>query len=248
MKNLEKYMNRVLVAGQKGFIGSYIWKKKGSEWIGVDLKDNEDVWDAQVNGRCDAVVLLAANLKHNANMYRHNLRIYYWITMLAEMAPDAHVIFTSSAAVYDDSTIPAKEGDERIAPTLYGKSKRLGEDIIRDTLDNYTILRLSNVYGRGSGNGVIDKFRKGEKKIYGDGENIRDYISVDKVRSVIQKILEDPKKYNQQVYNISSGKGMTVNEAFKKYGKGKPKYEKARTYDVKCSILNNTKAKRDGLL
>lgn len=245
-------LSNVLVGGSKGFIGSNFMKRQSTiapTWIGIDLKNGMNIWDVKVDrGDCHAVVLFAARLDHTPDMYRHNLSIYYWLSLLSQMAPNVHVIYTSSAAVYRDSTAKWYEEEVDTPPTIYGKSKLLGENVIKDVIKNYTILRLSNVYGDGDGNGVIDRFIKGQNTIYGDGEQVRDYIHVNAVCDAIMKILEKPKHFNQQTYNLSTGEGKTVNDVWKEFGKGEPVYKKARDYDVSSSVLDNTKAVRAGLL
>lgn len=247
-------LSNVLVGGSKGFIGSHFMKRQSvikPSWIGIDMKDNMDIWDVKVDrGDCHAVVLFAARLDHTPQMYRHNLRIYYWLSLLSQMAPNVHVIYTSSAAVYPATTGEPRWYEEEAGdpPTIYGKSKLLGERILQDTMKNWTILRLGNVYGDGDGNGVIDRFKNGQNTIYGDGNQVRDYIHVEKVCDVIVSILNDHKKHNNQIYNISSGEGKTVNQVWEEFGKGEPRYVKARDFDVQHSVLDNSKAVKAGLL
>lgn len=235
----------VLIAGGRGFIGSHLCKlltKRGIKYSVVDLKDGVDVCKVDASG-FTAIVLLAADLSHTRLGYWRNLRIYQWLARQS-----AYIIYTSSAAVYGDSTKPQTEDDPTPAPTLYGKSKLLGERIIQDSYPSYTIFRLANVYGDGDGNGAIDIYKRGGNKIYGDGENVRDYIAVEKVCEAILTALLTPNAYNKQVFNISSFQPMTTYAAFNKFGTGPADYQKARDFDVKYSLLNNAKAKDAGLL
>lgn len=245
-------LNNVLVPGYKGFIGSNLWKQKGLLWKGIDLKDGMDIWNVDTDIDCQAVVLLAAHLGQTPTDYRHNLRVYFWLSMLSEMSPNAHVIYTSSAAVYPKAPEGRKQGWEEAEagnpPTHYGQSKLLGEQILKDTTKHWTVLRLSNVHGNGDGNGVVDRFRKGQNVIYGDGSAVRDYVPVDVVCEAIKRVLKSPKKYDKEIYNISSGVGKTVNDVWKKYGTGVPRHIKERSFDIPWSVLNNTKAKEAGLL
>lgn len=236
---------RVLVAGGKGFIGSNLGKllnKSSIPFSVVDLKDGYDICNVDASS-FDVIVLLAADLRHNRQMYSNNLRIYNWLSRHS-----AHIIYTSSAAVYGDSELPHCEDDPTPAPTLYGKSKLLGETIIKDTQSNWTIFRLANVYGNGDGNGVIDIFKRGGNTIFGDGEDVRDYISVEKVVSAIASVIKSPMSHNKQTYNISSYKAMTTYAAHCEFGTGPAEYIEARGFDVKYSVLNNTKAREAGLL
>lgn len=235
----------VLVAGGKGFIGSNLCKLLKQRDINhsvVDLKDGFDICKVDASS-FDTIVLLAADLSHTHKGYLQNLRIYLWLAR-----HNKHVIYTSSAAVYGDSEEAHVEDEPTPAPTIYGRSKLLGETIIKDTQDRYTIFRLGNVYGNGDGNGAIDIFKRGGNKIFGDGEDVRDYIAVEKVCHAIEMALQFPHLYNKQTYNLSSYKPTTTYKAFCDYGSGEPDYQPARGFDVHYSVLNNSKAKEAGLL
>lgn len=235
----------VLVAGGMGFIGSNLCrllKERDIAHSVVDLKRGIDVCSVDASS-FDVIVLLAADLRHTRQMYSNNLRIYNWLSRHS-----AHIIYTSSAAVYGDAVTPHTEDEPTPAPTLYGKSKLLGEQIIKDTQSRYTIFRLGNVYGNGDGNGVIDIFKRGGNKIYGDGEDVRDYIAVEKVCNAIINVLTAPNAFIGQIYNLSSFKTMTTYAAHCEFGTGPAEYVEARGFDVHYSLLDNTKAVKAGLL
>lgn len=235
----------VLVAGGMGFIGSNLCKllrERGISHSVIDLKGGRDICTVDASS-FDVIVLLAASLEHTRQMYSHNLRIYHWLSRHS-----AHIIYTSSAAVYGDSEKSHIETEATPAPTLYGKSKLLGEQVIKDTQKRYTIFRLANVYGNGDGNGVIDIFKRGGNKIYGDGEDVRDYISVHQVCFAIASVLRDPKAHNRQIYNISSNKPQTTNVIHRYYGTGPAEHIEPRGFDVRFSVLDNKKAKKARLI
>lgn len=237
----------ILIAGGEGFIGSHVAKVFDGLDVGlyeiVDLKSGTDV--CTVDGsKYEAIVLLAANLGHDMQMFQDNLAIYRWA-----MRQTAHIIYTSSAAVYGDSDLPHTEDEPLKAPTIYGRSKLLGEQLIKQASSNYTILRLGNVYGDGEGNGVIDIFKRGGSTIYGMGTDIRDYVNVKVVAEAIKTIALNPAAYNKETFNISSGRGMTTNQAFDKYATAEVgNYVPSRGFDVSCSILDNSKALKAGLI
>lgn len=235
----------ILIAGGKGFIGSNLTKLFDSLdpklYDVADLKDGVDICDVGAT-QYDVIVLLAANLGQDMQMFQDNLRICKWA-----MRKKAHVIFTSSAAVYSAEAIAHVEDERTLPTTLYGKSKEIGERLISMS-GNYTILRLGNVYGDGDGNGAIDIFKRGGKAIYGDGSDVRDYVSVKTVCEAIKNIALDPARYNKETYNISSFKPVTTLEAFKQYGSGEPTFVPDRGFDIGYSLLDNTKAIRDGLI
>lgn len=239
----------ILIAGGRGFIGSNLAKTfdnlDPNLYEIADLKDQVDICtDVDTStGRYDVIVLLAANLGHDMQMFQDNLRICKWA-----MRQKAHIIYTSSAAVYGASNEAHTETSETPAPTLYGKSKLLGEQLIKKGCSKYTILRLANVYGNGDGNGAIDIFKRGGRTIYGDGEDVRDYVSVKTVCEAIKTIALNPERFNKEIYNISSFLPRTTNEVFFEFGKGEPIYAPKRGFDVSYSLLWNKKAKDAGLI
>lgn len=238
----------ILIAGGKGFIGSHVAKIFDGLDVGLyeiaDLKDGLDV--CTVDGsKYDIIILLAANLGHDMQMFQDNLAIYRW----AAKQKTAHIIYTSSAAVYADSIQPHSEGEPTPAPTIYGRSKLLGEQLISQACPNRTILRLANVYGDGEGNGVIDIFKRGGSTIYGMGNDIRDYVSVKVVAEAIKRVALNPSAYNKEIFNISSGFGRTTNQVFDEFATAEVgNYVPARGFDVECSMLNNRKAVNAGLI
>lgn len=238
-----------LIAGGDGFIGKHVAKVfDGLDphlYEIADLKRGKDV--CTVDGsKYDVIILLAANLNHDMQMFQDNLAIYRW----ACKQKTAHIIYTSSAAVYADSIQPHSEGEPTPAPTLYGRSKLLGEQLISQACPKRTILRLANVYGDGDGNGAIDIFKRGGTKIYGDGSDIRDYVHVSVVANAIKTIALDPQRFNKEIYNISSNVPMTTRAAFASFSKPPytPEFLPPRGFDVKHSLLNNRKAVNAGLI
>lgn len=235
----------ILIAGGDGFIGKHVAaaldRLDPNLYEIADLKSGIDV--CSVDGsKYEVIVLLAANLGQDLEMFQDNLAICKWA-----MRQPAHIIYTSSAAVYGGSLM-YKEDDPTPSPTLYGRSKLIGERLIMQASKNYTILRLSNVYGDGEGNGAIDIFKRGGKTIYGDGSDVRDYVHVKVVADAIKTIALNPTKYNKEIFNISSYKPMTTNQAFAEYGSGEPIHAPARGFDVHYSVLVNTKAQEAGLI
>ena len=239
----------ILIAGGKGFIGSHVAKVFDGLDTGLyeiaDLKDGIDVCDIKDASAYDVIILLAANLGHDMAMFQDNLAIYRWA-----VRQNAHIIYTSSAAVYADALEPHKETDVTPAPTIYGRSKLLGEQIISQGCQRRTILRLANVYGEGDGNGAIDIFKRGGNKIYGDGQDIRDYVHVKVVAEAIKRIALNPDQYNKEIFNISSNMPMTTRAAYASFGdwKKEPEFMPPRGFDVRHSVLNNAKAIAAGLI
>jgi len=127
------------------------------------------------------------------------------------------IIATSSAAVYQnvsDGSINEENKTEPLSP--YGKSKLEMEKIITDSKIDSTILRLFNVYGNDSADGVIVNFKENIQNnkpltIFGDGKAIRDFVHVDDVINGI--VLSISSKSG--LFNIASGNGISINDLAK---------------------------------
>lgn len=137
-------------------------------------------------------------------------------------------VFASSAAVYgnpENNNLPLKENHRPCPISPYGESKLKGEELVSEYskyIPNATSLRFFNIYGIGQSYeyaGVITKFAdrltKGQSiTIFGDGYQIRDFISViDVVRSIViascnqtnRKKSTIKNRYSNNVFNIATG-------------------------------------------
>ncbi len=171
------------------------------------------------------------------------------------------IIFASSGgAVYGDQKIyPIKEEFERKPNSPYGMSKKFCEDYLSYFNRNYGLkfvsLRYPNVYGPRQNPygeaGVVSVFLslliKGNNvTIYGDGEQIRDYIFINDVVAANNFALH---KGKNDFINIGTGVPISVNEIYKKLktitnSKGKTTHVKKKVGDVLINYLNSEKAKK----
>jgi UDP-glucose 4-epimerase len=109
-------------------------------------------------------------------------------------------------------------------------------------------LRASNPYGeyhksdkQGFINVVIKKILQNEKiVIWGDGTIVRDFIYVKDLGKIVALLLE--KNIFNQIINIGSGKGYSVNQVLEYIAGNQPhfeiQYEASRKYDVRKIILD----------
>jgi len=121
---------------------------------------------------------------------------------------------------------------------------------------NFTVLRYGNVYGPRQDPlgeaGVIaifcGKMLKGEQPfIFGDGNQLRDYVYVGDIAEANLIALE---KGDNQIFNIGTGKGVSVNELFgclKEIMKFEKEaiYAPARAGELFRSVLNAKKIKKE---
>lgn len=139
-----------------------------------------------------------------------------------------NIIAASTAAVYGNLTKqPISENSPTNPISPYGASKLSMEYYMKSFANCYELncisLRFFNVYGNGQTNsyaGVITKFRECIRKgkpliIFGDGQNTRDFVSIKDVIMAIQLSVKKIKDKRGDVYNISSGKHVTINDLAK---------------------------------
>ena len=171
------------------------------------------------------------------------------------------IIFSSSSSVYGDNTnIPLKETEYPLPKSPYAASKASCELYLKTYYEayglSYVSLRYFNVFGpRQDKNSqyaaVIPNFicalLEGEQpKIYGDGEQTRDFIYVkDVVKANIKAAESD---YNG-IINIASGEKITINELYNIISKNlgydvEVKYLPERKGDIKHSLADVSNMKK----
>lgn len=186
------------------------------------------------------------------------------------------VIFASSGGVVygDPSRLPVTENHPKGPQSPYGVSKLTSEFYLAyyAAVMNlpYIALRYANVYGprqdpHGEA-GVVAifglKMLKGETPvIYGDGEQVRDYVYVgDVVRAnllALRRLQEGRLScrdggcaINDFAYNIGTGSGTTVNRLFNMLKEitgftGEPEYGRERKGELRRVYLDASKAKSE---
>jgi len=130
------------------------------------------------------------------------------------------IIFISSREVYGETLQKSTSEDEPMLPNnVYGITKMIGENIIRFFSEkyglDYTILRLTNVYGPEGdqyGAQVIIKNAIRDKKIQILGGTQRlNYVYVDDVVEIINQVIQN-KKSSKQIFNVGSKDTVTIKE------------------------------------
>lgn len=169
------------------------------------------------------------------------------------------IIYASSAAVYGQPNYLGIDEEHDINPiSYYGISKYAPEHYIKVFNKlyglKYTILRYANAYGTRqvskSEGGVVSIFldkmlNEGNLIIFGDGNQSRDFVYVDDIVTANILSLENG---NNEVFNIGTGVGISINELYNSMnwliGKNlKVKYEKERNGDIRHSYFDISKAK-----
>ncbi len=168
------------------------------------------------------------------------------------------VVFISSAGtVYGSSLLPLSEASPKKPFSPYGINKLTMEHYLHYFKSkyniNYDVFRVSNVYGEGQNtskglgvlNTLLENFAQNRATlIYGDGENIRNYIYVKDVATVLTKSIRNLNKSG--IYNLSSECNLSLNELIvtieKVLGlKCKIEYVPSRVSDNPFILLDNSK-------
>lgn len=143
-----------------------------------------------------------------------------------ELAPDAVVTFPSSRLVYAPNLpVPVSEHAETAPLSIYGAHKLASETYLRifhrEHKTKSVVLRITNPYGpyqrpEQRNYGVINQFiyravRSEPITLFGEGEQLRDYIHVDDVVDALVKAAASPEAIGQ-TFNLGSGTGTSMAE------------------------------------
>ena len=169
-------------------------------------------------------------------------------------------VFASSASVYGEARKPYLSEDHILEPlSPYAASKVAGEALVSSyrncgKIPNAVSLRLFNVYGKDQNPqyaGVIQKVAERLSRglppiIYGDGEQIRDFISV---HDVVDALILASEAKVSGIFNIGTGKPTSINELVRQMVKmfglrTEPTYLEPRRGDIKYGVADVGKSVR----
>lgn len=171
---------------------------------------------------------------------------------------DTKLIFLSSGGtVYGNQEVQPIEEEATAAPiNHYGNVKLCIENTLKvfdiQAKSKMIIARISNPYGPGQdhkkGVGFIDAVIRrtlaGEPvEVWGDGENVRDYIYIDDVCNMLGNLASY--EGTQTTFNISSNEGTSMKrilEIVKSIDDSvRVEYKPARSVDVRRIVLDNSR-------
>lgn len=173
------------------------------------------------------------------------------------------VIYASSGgAIYGNNNNSTNSENDNTNPSSpYGIAKLTIEKYLEyfkmKSGLNYVAFRFSNPYGPRQNiigiQGIIPIFlnliRNGNPlNVYGDGENIRDYIYIDDMVNVIVQTIKNEKITG--IYNVGNGKGISINELIlimSEVTNTVPiiNYLPSRISDVRKVVLDTKKMKKE---
>ena len=224
-------MNKILLIGGEGFIGSrFVELSRGKyECTTFDLKSDQninlDIPRGKVNRiantplEFDIVIFLAAR-PNLASVLQNPKEAYRTATQGLSRAikqyQDAHFIFMSSSMVYGNWTKECMSEKDPTSPNnIYGQLKLLGEGIVKQFHSNYTIVRPSAVYGYGDNRKrvtqlFINKIMNNQPIVLKGADNLFDFTHVDDVVQALYLICD--KDAENQTYNITRGQAHTLKD------------------------------------
>jgi len=256
----------VLLLGGTGFIGTALAGRLNLEKKSFHSLGSRDVERLEhVLPQCSTVLHLASATTPGSSasqpeMELGNLALTLRLLDLLKRQPQTHLIFFSSGGtVYGNAERMPITEDFPIAPlSNHGAGKASQEAFCRAARAQgsaVTILRPSNVYGPGQtmrqGFGLIrtmlERVRAGTLlEVWGDGENIRDFIYIDDIVEASMRLINLPQDSGS--YNIGSAVGFSINQVkgIVEASCGKKLqtiYRPGRGIDVRSVVLDNSRLK-----
>jgi UDP-glucose 4-epimerase len=221
---------KVMLLGGRGFIGSALARRLHQHKHAVTVITRDNLLSIpSLLKRHDVVVHLASSTTPGSSaaepaLEKQNLGLTKWLIELLAQHPGKPLIyFSSGGTVYGNpNETPVTEAAPLIPLSPYGSAKVMKEEICRVLCSNgspVVVLRPSNAYGPGQvlkrGFGLmrhmLECCRTGAHlEVWGDGENIRDYLYIDDLVDATLRVIEAPQASG--TYNIGSGVGHNINQ------------------------------------
>jgi UDP-glucose 4-epimerase len=216
-----------LSSGKYGYIKKFVDDKKAS-FLKIDIRNYEKL---QTIPKADAVIHLAAipsvveAVKNPIHVNLVNINGTLNMLELCRTKQIPKFIFTSSSAIYGNGKNISEKTESNPIST-YGFTKLIGEMLCKSyasTKLKITILRPFNVYGPRQNEehaGVIYKFINTLKQnkrptIFGNGNQTRDFIHINDVITIYEKVLKIKNKKTIADYNIATGTSTSINQLLK---------------------------------
>lgn len=151
----KKKESKILITGADGMVGSYINFGIKTDINTLDILDQKAVEKAFDKYRPEIVIHMAAETdvdkcqKDPVHAYKINTFGTYNIAKSARNF-NTKMVYISTAAVFDGKkNDPYFETDLPNPQSIYGRTKYLGEIIVKDVVPNYLIVRAGWMFGGG---------------------------------------------------------------------------------------------------
>tara|TARA_A100001037_G_scaffold302896_1_gene335642 strand:- start:1968 stop:2846 length:879 start_codon:yes stop_codon:yes gene_type:complete len=249
----------IILLGSSGYIGKILLKSLKKKKVQVRGFSSSDLDLTSENAhkqlisvsKENTVLVIATRAPGNQGsneMFKNEVSMGKNISKLLESSKVKKCIYLSTVSVYDDNTtnMNITEDSKTLPSSLYGKAKLKNEATITQicTKKNieYVILRCCKIYGPndrsfsyGPSMFIKSILINKDIAIYGDGDELRDYLYESDLVFAINKFI---KQGNSGIYNISSGDPLSftqIIESLKKYTSKK----------IRTKTIKRTKPKID---
>ena len=286
-------MERYLVTGGAGFIGSHMCEKLLRDGHSVRILDNfssgkeanlaavqanveildGDVREEEMVSRAvkdvdiivhhAAIASVARSVENPILEHEVNLGGTLRLMDAARKGSVRRFVLASTAAAYGDDPTPAKKESLRPRPqSPYAISKVSSEQYCRVYSDLFNletiVLRYFNVFGprqdaSSDYSGVIsifvDRMLEGRRpKIFGDGEQSRDFVFVDDVVNATLSACEAPRA-SGEIFNVGCGCGISVGQLVRELNSLldsaiEPEFATQRPGDLRSSLADISNAEK----
>ncbi len=168
---------RVLVVGAKGMLGSDLMRSLSNtqQVIGTDVEDfditsQKETLEALLNIRPEWVINVAAYTQ--VDRCEEEIELAFRVNAegvknlaLACKEVQAKLFHVSTDYVFDGKKQkPYVEEDTPVPISIYGQSKLKGESCIHEILDDFIIIRIAGLYGKGGTNFVNTIIKAAQEK------------------------------------------------------------------------------------
>lgn len=257
-------MNKVIILGHKGFVGSHIENNlkqlgipvHGYDMPEVDLTQQEAIETlTQTFDSSSAIIFLSCMKKEhgdNFDIFTKNCTMVANVCAALEKKPVKRIIYFSSAAVYGEEVHNLSINENTpISPTsYYGLAKFAGERMLTTIAEKKNIqlvcLRPPVIYGLGDKpcygpSGFCSAAKQKQPiAIWGDGAELREFVYIDDIIKIINQLLKSD--YSGPL-NAAQGKSTTFAEIIRAVEKHAGKINvqsRERTKKKVDNVFDNT--------
>jgi len=227
--NMINMIKRVVIIGHTGFIGSKIEQAlrknypqveiRGLSYPSFDIASEAEKLKEHFDAET-AVIMLAAVKKQFGDSIDHcqkNIAMAVNLCRALQEQPVARVIYFSSAEVYGHFQHQVISEETAVQPSsYYGIAKYAAERmLLKAAPQNLIILRPPQIYGPGDlpcygPSGFLQEARSQEPIVlWGEGEEKREFIFVEDVAALVQKLVFSE---HSGILNVTSGVSYSYQE------------------------------------
>ena len=248
-------MKKICIDGYNSYVAKIFYdksKKKNKIYkFRSDINNIEELKKFIIKKKISIYIRFAGLSRVNCDIYKQDCYLTNYIAnkKLVDFFKKKKIklIFISSSHVYSYSNKKIDENFLTKPNNNYGKLKLKSENYIKKNLQNFSILRVFNIYGKNQPKGYFIPDIK--KKIKDNisikiNNSYRDFINVKEVVRFINFLI---KKDLKGIYNIGSGKSYKLKDIIKMISnKMKIKSNLLLTNKTDKLICNNTLIKENG--